>query len=167
MGKNATNHEKKQFYIPLEITDSTIITEDYRFCKIRNSKIGNRPVRTILIPATEEQYYAFMRPEWREDKRRQRHAAQETSTDWICDAYELEPESDFNLEEAVLKRELLTALQHELAALKEIDRIILQMFSEGCSERTIGYKVGMSQKGVNKRKHRLLELLREDLKGYR
>ena len=103
----------------------------------------------------------------REDKRRQRHAAQETSTDWICDAYELEPESDFNLEEAVLKRELLTALQHELAALKEIDRIILQMFSEGCSERTIGYKVGMSQKGVNKRKHRLLELLREDLKGYR
>ena len=66
-----------------------------------------------------------------------------------------------------MKRELLTALQHELAALKEIDRIILQMFSEGCSERTIGYKVGMSQKGVNKRKHRLLELLREDLKGYR
>lgn len=167
MGKNATNYEKKQFYIPLEITDGTVITEDYQFCEIRRSKIGNRLVRTIMIPATKKQYYAFMRPAWREDKRRQRHAAQETSSDWIREAYDLEPESDFNLEEAVLKQELLTALQHELAALKEIDRIILQMFSEGCSERTIGYKVGMSQKGVNKRKHRLLELLRENLKGYR
>lgn len=158
---------RKQFYIPLELTDGTVITEDYQFCEIRRSKIGNKLVRAILIPATEEQYYAFMRPEWREDKRRQRHAAQETSSDWIREAYELEPESDFDLEETVIKEEQLTALRRELEALKKVDRTILQMIAEGYSETVIGHEVELSQKGVNKRKHRLLEQLYERLKEYR
>jgi len=67
----------------------------------------------------------------------------------------------------VEKEELLAALRRELAQLEELDRTILKMFSQGISEAAIGREVGLSQKGVNKRKHRLLAALRERLEAYR
>lgn len=48
--KQASN--EKHFYIPLELTPETVITEEYKDCEVRWSKIGCRKVRTILIPAT-------------------------------------------------------------------------------------------------------------------
>ena len=66
---NLQTNKQKQYYIPLELTPETVITEEYKDCEVRWSKIGCRKVRTILIPATKEQYYEFMRPLWREDKR--------------------------------------------------------------------------------------------------
>lgn len=59
----------KAYYIPLELTNNTIITEEYENCKVCWSKIGNRKVKSILIPSTKEQYYEYMRYEWRENKR--------------------------------------------------------------------------------------------------
>ena len=59
---NLQTNEKKKFFIPLELTPETVITEPYKDCEVRWSKIGCRMVRTILIPATEEQYRAYMRP---------------------------------------------------------------------------------------------------------
>lgn len=138
MGKKQTNIEKKNYYIPLEITPETIITEEYRNSEVHWSKIGCRKVRTILIPATKEQYYEFMRPLWREDKRQQRHGADEVSADKVRDDYELEVPDDFNLEEEVVKEELLAALRHELAALQDIDRTILMMLADGSSEAAAG-----------------------------
>lgn len=164
---NLQTNEKKKFFIPLELTPETAITEPYKDCEVRWSKIGCRKVRTILIPATEEQYYEFMRPLWREDKRRQRHGAGNVSVDEVRDDFELEPETDFNLEEIILKEERLAALRRELAALQDIDRTILMMIADGCSEATVGKSVGLSQKAVNKRKHKLYALLQERLKDYR
>lgn len=71
------------------------------------------------------------------------------------------------MDEILEKEELLAALRQELAKLEALDRTILQMASNGISEAAIGKEVGLSQKGVNKRKHRLLEQLREQLKDYR
>ena len=164
---NLQTNKQKQYYIPLELTPETVITEEYKNCEVRWSKIGCRKVRTILIPATKEQYYEFMRPLWREDKRQQRHGTDEVSVDKVRDDYELEMPDDFNLEEAVVKKELLAALRHELAALQDIDRIILMMIAGGASETATGKAVGLSQKGVNKRKHKLYALLREHLKDFR
>ena len=164
---NLQTNKQKQYYIPLELTPETVITEEYKDCEVRWSKIGCRKVRTILIPATKEQYYEFMRPLWREDKRQQRHGTDEVSVDKVRDDYELEMPDDFNLEEAVVKKELLAALRHELAALQDIDRIILMMIAGGASETATGKAVGLSQKGVNKRKHKLYALLREHLKDFR
>lgn len=166
MANLQTNQEKK-YFIPLEVTPETIITERYKDCQTCWSRIGNHMVRTILIPATEEQYRAYMRPLWREDKRQQRHAADEVSVEKAHDDYDLELEDDFDLEEAVLKKELLTALRHELAALQDIDRTILLMIAGGSSEAAVGKAVGLSQKGVNKRKKRLFALLRNHLEEYR
>ena len=167
MGKKKTSVEKKNYYIPLELTPETVITEEYKDCEVRWSKIGCRKVRTVLIPATEEQYRAYMRPIWREDKRKQRHGDDEVSADKLHDEFKLEPECDFNLEEIVLKKELLTALRRELVALQDIDRTILTMIADGFSEAAVGESVGLSQKAVNKRKHKLYALLQDRLKDYR
>lgn len=164
---NLQTNEKKKFFIPLELTPETVITEQYKSCEVRWSKIGCRKVRTILIPATEEQYRAYMRPLWREDKRQQRHGADEVSADQVREDYELEVPDNFDLEEVVLKKELLIALRRELAALQKIERTILMMVANGSSEAAIGKVVGLSQKAVNKRKHKLYALLHDRLKDYR
>lgn len=166
MDKKQTS-KAKRFYIPLELTPDTVVTEPYKDCEVRWSKIGCRMVRTILIPATEEQYRAYMRPLWREDKRQQRHGDDEVSADKLRDECELEPECDFNLEEIVLKKEVLAALRRELVALQDADQTILMMIANGSSEAAIGKAVGLSQKAVNKRKHKLYALLRERLRDFR
>lgn len=164
---NLQTNKQKKYFIPLELTPETVITDEYKDCEVRWSKIGCHKVRTILIPATEEQYYEFMRPLWREDKRQQRHGAGNVSLDEVHDDFELEPEADYNLEEAVLKKELLLALRRELAALQDIERTILLMAANGSSEAAIGKAVGLSQKAVNKRKHKLYALMREHLQNFR
>lgn len=164
---NLQTYEKKRYFIPLEITPETVITDQYKNCEVHWSKIGCRMVRTILIPATEEQYRAYMRPLWREDKRQQRHGNDEVSADKLRDEFELEPECDFNLEEIVLKKELLIAFRRELAALQDVDQTILMMIANGFSEAAVGESVGLSQKAVNKRKHKLYALLQDRLKDYR
>lgn len=164
---NLQTNEKKRYFIPLELTTETIITEPYKDCEVRWSKIGCRMVRTILIPATEEQYRAYMRPLWREDKRQQRHGDVEVSADKLRNKFELEPECDFDLEKIVLEKEFLIALRRELAALQDIDRTILTMIADGFSEAAVGESVGLSQKAVNKRKHKLYVLLQDRLKDYR
>ena len=108
-----------------------------------------------------------MRPLWREDKRQQRHGANEISADKAQDDYELEVPDDFNLEEEVVKEELLAELRHELAALQDIDRTILLMIADGASEAATGKAVGLSQKAVNVRKHKLYALLKEHLEDFR
>ena len=141
MANLQTNKDKK-YYIPLELTSENVITEEYKDCEVRWSKIGCRKVRTVLIPATEEQYRAYMRPIWREDKRKQRHGDDEVSADKLHDEFKLEPECDFNLEEIVLKKELLTALRRELVALQDIDRTILTMIADASAKRRSGDQSG-------------------------
>lgn len=165
--QQAINEKRKSYYIPLEVTEGTVITPEYDNAPVYGFKIGNRRVRVILIPASKDVYDAYMRPEWREDKRKQRHASQESSLEEIRDIYELEPADDVNLEDIVIKEELLKVLRRELDQLKEIDHIILDMFSQGYSESKIASAVGLSQKGVNKRKHRVLDYLYKRMKDYR
>lgn len=191
MGNQEKTRVKEQYFIPLEVKEGTIITKEYEAAPRQWSKIGNRKVRTILVPATEEQYKVYMQPEWKEDKRQQRLAekrrkreqAQEehrvdpsvqgwdtaVSFEELCDmGYGFMDDTRQDTPDAILeKEELLDALHRELAKLEELDQTILQMAMNGSSEAAIGRKVGLSQKGVNKRKHRLLEQLRERLEDYR
>ena len=76
-------------------------------------------------------------------------------------------EADFDLEEMVLKEDLLAALRHELATWKKINRTIVMMLANGFSEADVGKTVGLSQKAVNKRKQRLYALLKEHLSEFR
>ena len=191
MGNQEKTRVKQQYYIPLEVKEGTIITKEFENAPRTWSKIGNKMVRTILIPATKEQYEAYMRPEWKEDKRQQRlvekrkkreevqaeHRDNRSVQGWdtpvsfeqLCETeYGFPGETRKDSPEEILeKEELLEALRRELAKLEELDRTILQMAIQGVSEAAIGREVGLSQKGVNKRKHRILKQLRNQLEDYR
>ena len=54
----------------------------------------------------------------------------------------------------------------KLGELCNEDQTIIKMFSNGASEREIAAKVNLSQKGVNKRKKALFELLKNYLKDF-
>jgi len=191
MANQKKTRVKEQYIIPLEVKEGTIITKEYEDAPRKWWKIGNRKVYAILVQVTKEQYEAYMRPEWKEDKRQQRlvekrrrremaqaeHREDKTIRGWdtavsfeqLCETEYGFPEEtgQESLDEILEKEELLAALRRELAKLEALDRTILEMFSQGISEAAIGHKVGLSQKGVNKRKHRLLEQLQEQLKDYR
>ncbi len=164
--ENVQTKKKKQWYIPLEVNDETVLTAEYESAEWQWFKIGSHTVRAILIPVSEAVYREFMRPLWREDKRRQRHGSDEVSADKMYEDYELEFPDDFDLEEIVMKKELLAALHRELVALQVIDRTILTMIANGYSEAAVGKAVGLSQKAVNKRKHKLYALLKDHLKDF-
>ena len=141
----------------------------------------------MLVPVTDAIYTEYMRPEWREQKRRQRE--QHCTVDGKrcqkdCNYCKYSPEgAALSLERLaedlgetapdkvdvaecciaeLLNRELYEALD-ELTS--EDKKIIKLLFNE-MSEREIAAEVGLSQKGVNKRKHKLFEFLRARLGKY-
>lgn len=160
------NNENKQHYIPMEVTPETIKDFGIDPADVVWAKIGNRRKRVIMIPATEEQYKEYMRPLWREDKRQQRQEPV-ASLDKLYEETEYEAADTSDLEADLMKKFLIEELHEALDELEEIDRTIMDMYSRGQSEAEIGQAVGMSQRGVNKRKHKVLLKLETRLKDYK
>jgi RNA polymerase sigma factor (sigma-70 family) len=160
------NSENKQYYIPMEVTAETIKDFGINPADVVWAKIGNRKKRVIMIAATEEQYKAYMRPLWCEDKRQQRQEPM-ASLDKMYEENEYETADTSDLLEAdVMKKMLIDELHKVLDGLEEIDRTIMEMYGTNHSEAEIGRVIGMSQKGVNKRKHRILLKLKTRLKNF-
>lgn len=161
------NNENKQHYIPMEVTPETIKDFCIDPADVVWAKIGNRKKRVVMIAATEEQYYEYMRPLWREDKRQQRQAPM-ASLDKLYEETEYEAaDTESDLEATVMKKMLIDELHKALDELEEIDRTIMEMYSHDHSEAEIGQAIGMSQKGVNKRKHKVLLKLNTRLKDFK
>lgn len=72
MKKNNTRKPAETYLIPMPVTDETI--RDYAIdpSTIRWALVGNKKCRVAMIPATKEQYDAFMQPLWAEQKREAR-----------------------------------------------------------------------------------------------
>ena len=119
-----------------------------------------------MIPVTEEQYYEYMRPLWREDKRQQRQEPM-ASLDKMYEETEYEAADTYDLEADVMKQMMIDELYAALDELEELDRTIMEMYSTNHSEAEIGQAVGMSQRGVGKRKQRILLKLRTRLQNYK
>ncbi len=108
-----------------------------------------------------------MRPLWREDKRQQRQEPA-VSLDKLYEETEYEAvDTGSDLEADIMKKMLIEELHIALDELEEIDRKIMEMYSKNHSEAEIGQAIGMSQKGVNKRKHKVLLKLNNRLKDFR
>lgn len=163
----------KQYFIPMEVTKETIDAFDINREDVVWQKIGNKSIRVVMIPATKKQYYEYMHPLWREDKKEQRQHEKrmngegDISLDSLYDNNEFEFADSYDIEEDLMKKELLEALRKELSALEEIDRKIIKLFGEGYSESAIGSEIGMSQKGVNKRKKKIFLKLKDKLIPYK
>ena len=159
----------------MELTPETIKAFNIDAEEVQWTKIGNKKVKAIMVPATEEQYYAYMRPLWREDKQNQRASKQEdeskmkpVSLDQLYENTEYEViDSETDVEATLMKRLLIAELHKALDELEEIDRTIMEMYSQDCTETQIGQAVGMSQRGVGKRKQRISLKLRTRLKDFR
>lgn len=166
--ENQQTSSNKQYRIPMEVTKETILDYGINPTELVWTKVGNRRVRALMVPVTEEIYYEFMRPLWREDKRNQR-AEPMVSLDKLYDEdnYEISDNTNINIEDTYMKKLLIDELHRALDELDEMDRIIMDLFSNGDTESKIGKIIGMSQKGVNKRKHRILEKLKDRLKDFR
>ncbi|MDD2980298.1 MAG: sigma factor-like helix-turn-helix DNA-binding protein [Hespellia sp.] len=164
--KTQTNNEK-QHYIPMEVTAETIKDFGINPADVVWTRIGNKPKRVVMIPLTEEQYYEYMRPLWREDKRQQRQDPM-ASLDKMYEETEYEAaDTDSDLEADIMKKIMIDELHKALDELEEIDRTIMDMYSHDHSEAEIGRAIGMSQKGVNKRKHKVLMKLNNRLKDFK
>ncbi len=165
----------KKYFIPMEVTPEIIKAFNINAEDVQWSRIGNKPTRVIMVPATEEQYYEYMRPLWREDKQNQRANKQKdkgkmkpVSLDQLYEDTEFETADQVtDIEADYMKKVLLEELQKALNELEEIDRTIMEMYSQDCTETQIGQVVGMSQRGVGKRKQRILLKLRTRLKDFR
>ena len=46
----------KKYFIPMEVTPETIKAFNINAEDVQWSRIGNKPTRVIMVPATEEQY---------------------------------------------------------------------------------------------------------------
>ena len=157
----------KHYFIPMEVTPETIKEFGIKPEDVQWTKIGNKPVKVIMVPSTKEQYYEYMRPLWREDKRQQRKESM-ASLDKLYEETEYEiADENTNIEEMLTKKFLIKELHKALDELEEIDRIIMKMYSRNCTETEIGQAVGMSQRGVGKRKQRILLKLRTRLEAFR
>lgn len=165
--ENLQTNNEKQHYIPMEVTPETIKDFGINPADVVWTRIGNKPKKVIMIPVSEEQYKAYMRPLWREDKRQQRQEPI-ASLDKMYEETEYEAaDTDSDLEADVMKKVALDALYQELDKLEELDRIIMEMYSQDHSEAEIGRAIGMSQKGVNKRKQKIFRTLRTSLREYK
>ena len=157
----------KKYFIPMEVTTETIKEFGIKPEDVQWTKIGNKPVKVIMVPSTKEQYYEYMRPLWREDKRQQRQESM-ASLDKLYEETEYEiSDKNTNIEEMLTKKFLIKELHKALNELEEIDRIIMKMYSRNCTETEIGQAIGMSQRGVGKRKQRILLKLRTRLEDFR
>ena len=161
-----TSSESKQYYIPMEVTAETIKDFGINPADVVWSRIGNKLKRVIMVPVSEEQYYEYMRPLWREDKHQQRQEPL-ASLDKMYEETEYEAADTSDLEADIMKKIMIDELYTALDELEELDRTIMEMYSTNHSEAEIGQAVGMSQRGVGKRKQRILLKLRTRLQDYK
>ena len=163
--QKAQKEQKEQYYIPMEVTAELIRDYEIALEDVVWARIGNRRVRAMLVPVEREVYYAYMRPLWREEKYRQRSRDRDTLCGLGDGCYDFRS-ADAAPDAVVLEQVQLEALYTAIKRLEQRDVVILQMFAEGYSESVIAKTIGMSQKGVNKRKHKALAQLRAQLQEF-
>jgi RNA polymerase sigma factor (sigma-70 family) len=113
------------------------------------------------VLVSEELYHAFKRPLWAERKRREVRAEKERSLDaFMYDGFDI-PSEQALVEEIAMDKLLLEMLMAALAELTDDERSLINaLFYDEKSEREVADEIGLSQKAVNKRRHRILEKLR-------
>lgn len=144
-----------------------------------------------VIEVTEEVYRAYKQPLWAERKREEREkrciisngkggTKRCTADCSVCDKQRtgsvlsldkftddgFDVSDDINIADILLDKMLLEELYEALQELDPENRLIMELFSIGKSEREISANIGLSQKAINKRKAKLFEQLKERLKDW-
>ncbi|MDD4145469.1 MAG: sigma factor-like helix-turn-helix DNA-binding protein [Prolixibacteraceae bacterium] len=119
-----------------------------------------------LVPVTEEVYRAYQQPKWREKKQEEVRAMKETSLDVMLESGH---EIRLNLgqaliEDTVLDKLLLDELLAAIMKLNDDERSLLhELFYKEKSEREIAKEMEISSIAIHKRKHKIINKLRQFL----
>ena len=123
---------------------------------------GSKREAGAWLYADEEVCDFMKKSQWREEKFYQRHGFE--SGNEVLLENEVNAQSFPSPEEELMKQEKLAALYEVLDKLTELDREIIELsYYEDMTDAAIGKVVGMSQRGVNKRRHKALAMLRNIL----
>ena len=183
---------KQKYQIPMEVTDETIRDFGLSQEDIVTTKIGNRKVRAIYVDVDEAVYYAYMRPEWKEDKRRQREKRGMTVNKFgnlvtcskdcsqcedqnhcqrrvisyeglVEDGYD--PESyGPSVEEMIERKERINEVRRAYAELTPEEQAIATMLAQELSDREAAKRLGMPQTTYSYKKKKLKAKLENRLK---
>lgn len=129
-----TKDENKQIYIPMEVSEETITDFGISPEDGKCSKIGNRKMRAAMISAAKEQYYAYMRPLWCEDKREQRQEPL-ASLDKIYDETEFEATDESGLEDDTMKKSAIEEPHKTPDEHEELDRSVIETCGDNYNEQ--------------------------------
>ncbi len=174
--------------IPLEVTVETIKDFNLDSSQVVPAKIGNKIVSAIMIPATKEQYDAYMRPLWAEIKREERSRrctvsdgsgklkrceldckncknmkdGAPLSLEYFFEETELEFEDpDANQCEVILAAMLFEDLLEKLHQQAPDLASIFEMLYDGKSQHTIAELIGKPQTTVNYMVKRMRMILQQ------
>lgn len=157
--KNNEN-QSKQYAIPMEVTNETIRDFGIDPRQVVWTKIGNKKVRAFMVPCTEEQYYEYMRPLWREDKNAQNRQAME-SLEKMADDLDFDPSAAFSVEESVVGDMVLEALIDHLNSLGSEYGDIFRLIYNGGKTDAVQEAFGLKKSTAIHRMKRARELAAE------
>ena len=177
------NDTIKDYFIPLEVDSQMIRDFDIDRKTVKWRMVGNRRVRVVMIPVTEDVYREYMRTTWREQKQEIRSKSLCLYKDWenACDhdcehctqPVFLESSINFmedderlsvNLEDSCIEKIMLEQLAEAMEELTPAERDLLERIKAGESERTIAKALGYKSKmSIRKKKEKLFALLRKKL----
>lgn len=168
---------KKAKIVELEVTDEIIRDFGIDPKEAKILKHGSRFVKCILVETTEVVYKAYMRPEWREDKRtyrRSQKGIKSSNKNPISidvedeDGNKMEIRDTFNLEKDICLKEFFNEYLKFLGDVNDVDMKIIRLsYEEGLSQREIAKIVKLSQKTVSNRLKKYRDILVENFKDYK
>ena len=188
-----TNSDNQKYFIPMEVTNETIKDFNLDSSQVVPAKIGNKMVSAIMVPATKEQYEAFMQPLWAEMKREERSRrctvsdgkgktkrcegdckkcekmkeGATLSIEAFFSKNELEFEdASANQCETILSAMLFEDLLDKLRQLAPELTPIFEMLYDGQSQYAIAELIGKPQTTVNYMVKRMRSLLQHDVSRY-
>lgn len=164
-------------------------TNEYFYHHKASLTIGNETIKEDeWVRVSEDVFHFLRRSAWVEDKRQDRESRclKEDGTRCKEDCKNCEsprngrplsldqlaedgllPEATFDIEEYVEHQELLAALHQNVSKLDGLDQGIINLWSQGDSERKIANIIGMSQSGVGYHRKAGLKTLEKALRDFR
>lgn len=157
-----TNNENqsKEYAIPMEVTNETIRDYGIDPSKVVWTKIGNRKVRAYMVPCTEEQYYEYMRPLWREDKNAQNREAME-SLEKMAEDLDFDPAGGLSTEDGVIANMVLEALIDHLNSIGSEYGDIFRLIYDGGKTEAVQKAFGLKKSTAINRMKKARELAAE------
>lgn len=169
----------KQYYYPIEVNSESREFLKSKGIDLSESKLyryGNKNIKAILVPCSEEEYRATHRDIWREAKREQRlneysekRNITRCSLDNLIDEYDIHPlgEDGRDLVENLIKEDQTSKLKISMQLLNEEEKeLIRYKFYEEKTEMEISKLIGVSQKTVNNRLRKIYMKLKEEFKDF-